>query len=90
MQPQRAQIMMVNRSIILLAARVLVVDMPVTQEGFDLGKHWAKYATMAAVVSRAGWLDGIVGAVTTRESNFDSLALCLGAGNKVFVMPSIR
>lgn len=88
---------MVNRSATLLGCvsqlpegRVLLVDIPVTQEGIDLGNDRAKYATMAAVVSLAGWLDGIVGAVTTRQSNFDSLALCLGPGTKVYVMPSVR
>lgn len=70
----------------LPAGQVLLVDMPVTQEGIDLGKYRAKYVTMAPVVSLAGWLNGIVGAVTTRESNYDSLAVCLGAGKKVYVM----
>lgn len=60
--------------------------MPVTQEGIDLGNDRAKYVTMAAVVSLAGWLDGIVGAVTTSELNYDSLAVGLGAGKKVYVM----
>lgn len=60
--------------------------MPVTQEGIDLGKDRARYVTMAVVVCLAGWLDGIVGAVTTREMDYEGLAVCLGAGKKVYVI----
>lgn len=88
-----AQILMVKQNSTLLdcisqmpAGRILLVNMTVTQAGIDIGKHRARYVSMAAAVGLAGWLDGIVGAVTTRESNYDGLAACLGAGKKVYVM----
>lgn len=44
-----------------IPGRILLVGMPVTQEVIDLGKDRAQYVTMAAVVSLAGWLDGVGG-----------------------------
>lgn len=50
-----------------MRGRILLVGLPVTQEAIDFGKERARYVAMAAVVSLAGWLEGVGGAVTTRS-----------------------
>lgn len=45
----------------MAGGRILPVNMPVTQEGIDVRKNRASYITLVAVVSLAGFLEGMVG-----------------------------
>lgn len=92
-QPQHAQVFLVKTGVTLLdcinqmpEGRVLLVGVDVTQECIDVGRDRARYVSMGAVLSLAGWLDSVVGAVTTRDANYDGLARCLGPGKKVYVL----
>lgn len=57
------------------AGRVLLL-LPFSQEGTDAWTDRARCVSMGAVVSLAGWVDG-VGAVTTRVEKWGVVKRCM-------------